>query len=175
MADYDVKPLEGFHPETGLLLAALVDSTREWRENLESPPVEALAWQPSPGSHSIGALILHIVDVESYWFENFAGGRERDPEETKLFLSEETQQYGASWPLPPAQPVEWYFDLHDRIRERSFEALRGIEPDKEFARRDFTCTLRWVVAHVVQHDSYHGGQAVLLHELWKKKSGVQTT
>jgi len=170
MDHYDVRPLEGHHPETGLLLASLVDSTREWRENLESPSVEAVTWQPWPDSHSIGALILHIIDVESYWFETFAAKQERDPEETKLFLSEETQQYGGKWPAPPAEPLSWYFALHDRIRARAFDALRDIAPDTVFERKDFTCTLRWVVAHVVEHDSYHGGQAVLLHEMWKKTS-----
>jgi uncharacterized damage-inducible protein DinB len=167
---YDIAPLEGYDPQIGLLLANLQDSTREWRENLENPPVEAIVWQPAENMHSIGGLILHIIDCEASWFESFAAGRDRAPEELKLLLSEETQQYGTLWPVPPAEPIEWYFDLQDRLRKRGFEALKGIEPERRYDRKQFGCSLRWVVGHVVEHDSYHGGQAVLLHELWKKQA-----
>lgn len=164
----DVERIEGFDPEVGLLLGALAGSTRQWRNNLEEPPVDAIIWQPAPNMHSIGALILHMIDSEQYWLECFAGGKRRTPKENKLFLSKETRQYGPHWPVPPAEPIEWYYELQDRIRARSIETIRNIEPDRQFDRKDATFTFRWVLAHAVEHDAYTGGQAVLLHELWKK-------
>lgn len=170
MAHFDVAPLDGYHPEIGLLLSAMQDSTREWRENLEAPPVEAIVWQPAEGSYSIGGLLLHLIDCEDFWFYTFLAGNPRDPEETALFLSKETDQYEGRWPVPPAQPLSWYYELHDRIRTRAFEALRGIEPDRVYSRegRKSTYTARWVLAHTLEHDAYTGGQAVALHELWRK-------
>lgn len=166
----DIAPLPGYHPEIGLLLAALRDSTREWRENLGEPPIEAIVWQPAPGAHSIGALLLHIADVELFWFESFVGGSPPNPEDLKMLMSEEVRQYEGAWPQPPARPIEWYYDLLDRYRERAWKALEGVPSDRFFADGDeFETSLRWVVSHVVQHDAYHGGQAVLLHELWKKR------
>lgn len=167
--NYDVQPLDGYHPEIAALLSCLVDGTREWRENLERPKVEAIVWQSAPDAQSIGALILHMIDCESYWFEAFAAGKRRDKEEVKLLLSEEVHQYGGRWPVPPAEPIEWYFELQDRIRARCFEAIKGIEPGRQFDRKNYGCTFRWVMAHIVQHDSYHGGQAVMVHEAWKKQ------
>jgi hypothetical protein len=41
----DVAPLADCHPEVGLLLSALQDSTREYRENLDSTVDEAVTWQ----------------------------------------------------------------------------------------------------------------------------------
>ena len=165
---YDIPPVEGHDPQIGLLLAALNDSTREWRENLGTPTVEAMTWQSVPNGHSIGALLLHIIDCEAYWLETFVAGQSRPEGEEALLLCHETKQDDALWPVPPSKPLEWYFELHDKIRQRVFDAVRGIDPTKTYGEGEFSCTFRWVVAHLVEHDSYHGGQAVLLHEEWKK-------
>lgn len=167
----DFQPLEGYHPEVGLLLGALRDSTREWRLHLGEVSEEALRWQGPPPGYSVGMLLLHIIDVEDFWLRVFVGGQPRTEEESALYLSEETDQYEGVWPTPPEKPLSWYFDLHDQVRGRAFEALRGMDPDRTFERpgRGRSYTLRWIVAHVLQHDSYTGGQAVALHEMWKRK------
>ncbi len=165
-----MEPLPGFHPEVGLLLASLQDSTREWRENLGEVLEEALTWQPAPKAYSIGALILHLIDCEDAWFYSFAAGNPREPEEVGLFLSDETDQMSGTWPTPPAKPLSWYYDLHDKIRNRALLSLRDIEPTRTYQRRTpgSTCSLRWVIAHVLEHESYTGGQAVAIHELFLK-------
>ncbi len=168
---YDLKLPEGYDPQIALLLGSLQDSTRDWRENLGSPSVEAIVWQPKPKSHSIGALLLHMADAEAFWFETFAAGKTRPRGEMKLLMVDKIKIYGANWPEPPREPFEWYLELFDGIRNRAIEALQGLPADKVYERKTFSCTLRWVVSHVVEHDSYHGGQAVLLHELWKKDQG----
>jgi uncharacterized damage-inducible protein DinB len=166
----DIAPLPGFNPEIGLLLASLQDSTREWRRYLGEPTTEAIVWQPAPDGHSIGGLLLHLIDVERYWLEEHVAGIAPDPDELKLLLSEETQQGKGIWPAPPAKPIQWYFELHENIRKRAWEAIRGFEPEAFFPDGDeVESSLRWIVSHVVQHDAYTGGQAVLLHEMWKKR------
>jgi len=167
---YDVSPLDGHSPEIGLLLSALDDSTREWRENLEEPTVEAITWRAGEDMYSIGILILHLIDAEDYWFRVIAGGLERDPAETALFMSQELDQYGGRWPIAPAQPISWYYEMQDRFRARAIEAIKGLDPAKQFTRPSGnTFTLRWIVAHVLEHDSYTGGQAVAVHELWRRQ------
>jgi len=174
MLQEDIAPIPGFHPEIGLLLAALQDSTREWRENLENPSVEAITWQIAPNAYSIGALILHIIDCEVGWFERFIGKQPRDMEQDKFLMSAEVQQYDCTWPTPPAQPIEWYYELHDTYRKRAWEALREVDPTTFIAaNEEFETSVRWVVSHIIQHDSYHGGQAVLLHEFWKKQNASE--
>ncbi len=166
---FDVEPLPGYRPDVGLLLASLNDSTREWRDELGDPPLEAITWQAKPGSYSVGGLLLHIMEVEVYWFETVAAALEENVEESKLLMSAEIQQYEGLWPTPPAKPLSWYYDLHDKIRARVFESLKSVDPDSRYDRGDFSFTFRWILAHVVEHDAYHGGQAVLMHELWKKR------
>lgn len=165
---YDVEPLKGFEPEIGLLLSTMDDSTREWRENLEESPVEAITWQPYPKAYSIGALLLHLIDCEAYWLEQVIAGLPERPKESKLFLSQQTNQYKGEWPTPPAKPIGWYFDLHDKIRARTRKAIKKFDdPEMLIKRRKNSFTLRWILAHVAEHDSYTGGQAVLMHEMWK--------
>jgi len=75
-------------------------------------------------------------------------------------------------PTPPAEPIEWYFDILDRARIRVFESIaQHSDSLSEHPNGEYVSTYRWIVAHLVQHDSYHGGQAVLLHETWKKLFG----
>src|ERR1022692_3103830 len=105
---FDIAPRPGYPEPYGTLLATLEDGTREWREELGEPEPELIAWQPYPKGHSIGGVLLHIAEVEAYWVEEFCLGREIDPEEAKLHMSAEIDQYAGSWPSPPAQSISYY-------------------------------------------------------------------
>lgn len=168
---YDIAPLPGMPPEIGTLAATLVDGTREWREELESVSEEAVCWQPFPDGHSIGGLILHIAEVEAWWFEEVAMGKPLSPEELAELRSADIEQYAIRWPKLEPQPVDELFALHDRIRRRSLETLKAftdVAGRRTREKWDYEVTLRWILAHVVEHESYHGGQAVLLKLLHEK-------
>ncbi|MGE0001172.1 MAG: DinB family protein [Fimbriimonadaceae bacterium] len=169
MPRYDVAPLDGFPPETGLMLAALEDSQREWAENLGTPEREAIGWQMHEHGPSIGMLLLHMADCELYWFEQFIGGRPADRELERELLSLDVKQDDGLWPLAPDQPWDWYLALHGRVVRRARAHLRDEDPGRVVSRGEDSFTVRWVVAHVLEHDAYHGGQAVMLHEAWKRR------
>lgn len=167
----DAKPLSGYQEPYGLLCAILQDGTNEWRWELDPDlPEEAVLWQPHPGLHSIGAIILHIASVEVFWLERFALDLPADPEERKLLMADETDVDEWQWPIPPQKPISWYFELHDRIRTRTLEAIKKW-PSPDFAKdlHGDPRTMRWVLGHVIQHEAYHGGQAVLLNRLWQMR------
>lgn len=166
---YDAEPLPGYREPYGLLCSILQDGTREWREELDQEPSEeAVVWQPHPGMHSIGAIILHIAEVEVFWFETVALGLKPDAEDSKLFMSDEIDQDAWSWPVPHAKPLSWYFELHDRVRARTLERIKNWPPaDTVREHHGRPVTLRWIFGHVIEHESYHGGQAVLLNRLWQ--------
>jgi uncharacterized damage-inducible protein DinB len=167
----DLAIQDGLESHLGLLLAVLDDVTSEWREELGEVSKEAIIWQPFPGGHSIGSLILHIADVEAYWIAQVGAGQTRSPEERALLLSEETDQYGVAWPTPPAQPLSWFTARHDDVRARTRQVLQSLnDPMHIGSRRDEEFTLRWLMNHVISHEAYHGGQAVLL-SLMQARSG----
>jgi len=165
----DAKPLPGYQEPYGLLCAILQDGTNEWRLELDPDLSEdAVVWQPHRGMHSIGAVMLHIILVEIFWFEHFVLGLPYDPEEMKLLKAEETKVDDWCWPEPPREPISWYFDLHDRIRARSLEGIKNWPTaDSTKEHHGTQRTMRWVLGHVIQHEAYHGGQAVLLNRLWQ--------
>lgn len=163
----DLSPVPGFEPSIGLLMAGLDDSTREWREELGEVSDEAIVWQPVSGSYSIGALYLHLIEVESAWFEDATGVRAIDPVERKLLMSDEIDVDAGIWPVPPQESLDWYHDLHMKIRTRARGLVQEIDPGAEFGNTR-KVTWRWIVTHVLQHDAYTGGQMVVLHELWKR-------
>ena len=170
----DAEPLSGYQEPYGILCAILQDGTNEWRWELDQDLSEdAMVWQPHPGMHSIGAIILHIIGVEIFWFEQFALGLPPDPEERKLTLKDQIDQEAWRWPVPPRKPLSWYFEFHDRIRARTMESIKKWPPaDSARQHRDRQVTMRWVLGHVIQHEAYHGGQAVLLNRLWQLKESA---
>lgn len=163
----DAQPLPGYPEPYDLLCAILQDGTNEWRNELDSDlGEEAMVWQPLPDTQSIGTTLLHIIGVEIFWLEHVALGLPYDPEEVKITLMQEIDVDVGHWPEPPRQPLSWYFALHDRIRARTLERIKTWPPADETRELDgHPRTLRWILGHVIQHEAYHGGQAVLLSRL----------
>jgi uncharacterized damage-inducible protein DinB len=167
---YDIVPSPEVHIELGILIAALQDGTREWLGELGEPSVEALTWQPFPNGPSIGGCILHIAATEAAWLTPFAKNVERDETNPAYIYNQELDVDAVQWPTPPARPFAWYLDLLELQRAESIAMIAAHnDPAKKHLRDDGSgYCYRWIVGHLVQHDSYHGGQATLLHEYWKK-------
>jgi uncharacterized damage-inducible protein DinB len=168
MQRVDIAPVAGAEARVGLLLAVLDDATREWREELGEVTEDQIVYQPFPNGHSIGGLILHMADVEAFWLYQVAAGKERAEEELKTLLSEETQQYKVEWPTPPRRPLSWYLAQQDAVRDRTRQTVLALNDLEHTALLDEEVfTLRWLLSHVISHEAYHGGQAVLLSLLQK--------
>ena len=173
MERIDLEARAGVDGDLGVLIATLLDGGREWRENLGNPSPEAVVWQPYPNGPSIGGLILHIASCEWYWLGNFANGEPEPVGNSAIEYDLALDQYGPHWPAPPAQPIEWYFEILAAQRAQTVEMIRAHgNPKRTLPRKDYEVTYEWIVAHLVEHDSYHGGQAVLLHEMRKAMTGI---
>ena len=167
----DSAPLPGYQEPYGLLCAILQDGTNEWRGELDPDlSEEAVVWQAYPGGHSIGGILLHMIVVEIFWFERFALDIPYDLDEIKMLKAHECDVDEWRWPDPPRQPISRYFEMHDRVRARTLESIKkwpAADSTREHDGRERT--MRWVLGHVIQHEAYHGGQAVLLNRLWRLK------
>lgn len=169
---FDVSPVAGYEPTYGLMLAMLQDGTREWREELEQIDVDTILWQPNPGAYSIGGLMLHMAECEVYWIEQFCLDKEPSPADEELFLSKEIDQYAGKWPQPPREPLSYYYGILDDVRVRTFRAVKDMPPpDVMKSRGNDQFSMAWVLSHIIGHDSYHGGQIVMLNELYSRLKG----
>jgi uncharacterized damage-inducible protein DinB len=165
---YDVAPVAGYPTDYGLFLATLDDSTREWKGELQEPSPDILCWQPYPRSYSVGGILLHIAAAEAWWTQEFSLGRKLSQDFKEKCLAPQTDVDAGFWPTPPHEPLSYYYEILDGVRARTYELVNEFEPSETVKQSRFgTMTLRWVFAHVIGHDSYHGGQAVMLAEMAK--------
>lgn len=169
MDTFDLDSLPDLHPEIALLVATLLDGRREWKENLGEVTDEAVVWQPYENGPSIGGILLHIAGCETFWFDSFARDLTPDASLPHIAYDNELDQDNHVWPTPPAKPFAWFLEVLDQRWEESLESIRAVNrPDAIYSGRGVQLTFRWFVGHIVEHDSYHGGQMVLLHEMWKR-------
>lgn len=168
----DIAPLPGYPEPYGMLLATLQDGTAEWRNELwHDCDADMMTRRVRPGGQSIGALILHMIIVELDWLESFVLGREIGEDVKQELMWDQIDVDAGIWPDPPHQPSSWYFDLQDRYRIRTLEIIKDFPaPDALIPGRQDTFTPRWILGHVIQHESYHGGQVVMIYDLCEKAS-----
>lgn len=173
----DVEPISDLSPELSLIGAMLQDGTRKWREELGDVTEEQIVWQPGPNLHSIGAILLHIAEVEGYWIQEVILNRP-----FTLFELEqaglEIIQYDVNWPKPPSQPLNWYIEMLDRVRAETLRALASMgDPVRRITlpNRKYEVTVRWILQHVLNHEAYHAGQAVLLKLLNESVQGLRSS
>jgi uncharacterized damage-inducible protein DinB len=171
----DAEPLAGYREPYGGLCAILNDATEDWRGELSDEPAENLGadvmtWRVRPDGQTIGAVLLHMGIVEYWWFQEFVLGRDVSPELKKTLMWGKINVDKGIWPDPPAEPMSWYLALLDECRARMLEVIKEWPaPDVPIEMKGVgrSCTPRWVLGHVIQHESYHGGQVVMLQDLWK--------
>ncbi len=170
MTHYDIEPWPETSADLGVLISTWQDGTREWREYLESPCEDAIVWQIYPNGPSIGGVLLHMAACEAYWLQIFVDGEDLGDENVAWNYDRTVKQDIPFWTPPPSQPIDWYFSVLDDTRRAMIERIRRhADSVSVHARSDYTVTYRWILAHLVEHDSYHGGQVVLIHEAWKAK------
>lgn len=167
--------------EIALLLRLLDESTAHWRNEMLyqmsnqfpegwgriEPTIDQIVWQPFAGGHSIGALLLHMAGVEIFWLHDVGSGRTIAEEKDPLLLAWPADQDAVDnvqWPTPPRQPLSWYFGQLDAVRARTKDLLQTATPDDVHTRQadGAQFTMRWLLGYVNVHESYHGGQCVLL-------------
>ncbi|WP_309685764.1 DinB family protein [Armatimonas sp.] len=144
-------------------LVQLDQASHEWLSELGDDVNEAeLIWQAFPDGHSIGAVLTHIAEVEAYWLHHIACGEPYQDMEGDV-LNGEIDQYGIKWPPPPPHPLSFYKALLATTRDKTKTLIGALEnPNHTALRGEREFTLSWLMTHVIVHEAYHGGQAVLL-------------
>jgi len=166
MAAIDLPGLPESADEVRLLWALLDDTTRMRRAEAGPIAPATLVWSPAPGMHSIGSVLMHIIDAEAYWIHEVLGGVARTPEERTLHQADATNQWNHQWANAPELDHAALLALHDTVRERS-KRLAGAfdDPAATFPKAEGRFTLRWVLKHVATHEAYHYGQIEMLRQM----------
>ncbi len=164
-------------PEIGLFLAQMDDQSRRLTEDSRGATVAELAWQPRPGTNTIGMLMAHNAIVELYWISIAAG----IPCDCQGLLGVGMDDDGIPLPegaLPPAtlagKDLAFFDDLRARARAFTYGwAKRWTADDLDrtvpWTRRDgeWTVNVRWILYHVLEHEAGHYGQINFVRHLYR--------
>lgn len=160
-------PSEFRNAEIALLAAALNDGTRELRDEFGEVTPEELAYTPVSGRYNAAAVILHHAAVEDKWIrcDLFGESREESDSRFPLFTKELFER--GEWPDLGGLTLQEIYRRSDEVRRETLARLALIEDAAQptVTSPEWRETARWVVNHLIGHESYHYGQAVLLVEM----------
>jgi len=142
--------------------------------SLKNLSINELDWQYQEGWNTIGALLFHIVGIETYFRIEFVEGRKlTDAENDKLLPALDMGIYLPK--LIRQQPLEEYIKQLNASRELMLNALAKLTHD-DFTRRiddydeETGCNLAWVLYHMAEDEIYHRGQISIIRKLYKTQS-----
>lgn len=143
--------------------------------SLKNLSINELDWQYQEGWNTIGALLLHIVAIETYFRIEFVEGRKlTDAENDKLLPSLDMGIHLRK--LINQRPLEDYIKQLSASRELMLNALAKLTHE-DFTRRiddydeETGCNLAWVLYHMAEDEIYHRGQISIIRKLYKAHIG----
>ena len=142
--------------------------------SLKSLSVQEIDWQYKDGWNTIGALLSHIVGIETYFRIAFVEGRKLTDEENDKW--QPAMDMGSYLPqLINQQPVEDYIAQLTESRELMLNSLKNITHEDLTRRIDdyddeTGCNLAWVLYHMAEDEIYHRGQISIIRKLYKERA-----
>jgi uncharacterized damage-inducible protein DinB len=117
---------------------------------------EQIRWRPAPGANSIGALVMHLSDVERFWVRQVFAGEAVAPRIARA----ESFAVPEGWST--ADVVAWY-----RNETAAADAVLDAATDANVASRASfrPTTLRWILFHLIEEIGRHVGHLDITREL----------
>jgi len=141
--------------------------------SLKNLSAKELDWQYKEGWNTIGALLSHIIGIETYFRIEFVEGRRFTDDENEKWLP--AIEMGVQLPkLIIQQPVEDYVAQLTESRELMFSVLANLTHE-DFTQRidsyddETGCNLAWVLYHMAEDEIYHRGQISIIRKLYKDR------
>lgn len=172
----DVEPWPGMTPAVGRLARMLFEQRDRFVRMTAGLSIDDVAWKPSPGANSIGALLLHMGAVPLwYLYEVFQG--EAMPEELAARYCLDLDDEAAPLDAPRKSAgrliaeMEWAHDqLAEWLRQRTDPDLNRTYAPR---RGGAAMTLRWVLWHLVEDTLHHRGQVAYIRRLLVERSDAE--
>jgi uncharacterized damage-inducible protein DinB len=123
----------------------------------------ALNWRPTAtDTNSIFQLLTHIIGSEAWWLHQIVGGVDIHRDRPAEFAVGGTD-------------IASLKVRYEAVARHSEEVLRGLSPADLSVARDTTMgphTVRWCIAHVIDHTARHIGHIELTCQLWHARKAA---
>jgi uncharacterized damage-inducible protein DinB len=170
MSRHVLEPHPGLAPGIGYYLSAMEEVRGQLRTAVKNIDVEALGRPAFLGAHSIGALVMHIGEAEWWWMQCHVAGHQMTDEDRRA-------PYWDVLVAPDAfgkkgYTAEFCLQQADNIRNQTRELLFGFG-NKDLERiitaspsgKKHEYSLRWILHHLIDHESQHKGQILMLKRI----------
>jgi uncharacterized damage-inducible protein DinB len=115
-----------------------------------------------PSSLTLGSLVHHLALAEHYWFyETFAGGNPIEP------WAGRTEGEGWELTIAPDLDTNVIFGRYTEACDCSRAIAEQADSLEELGARETsggTCSLRWILIHMIEETARHAGHADLIRE-----------
>jgi uncharacterized damage-inducible protein DinB len=164
-----IAPVDGLSREIGLMVAALEEVRAQTVALIADMSRDQLAKRFVPGAHQIGALALHIGENEFWWIEAIFAQKEiTDADKQFAHLDNTTEEDFALKGYSAQDCIDFLRRIHHRTTTTLSQAddlaldqviTVGSDPVR------FKGSLRWIIHHLIDHESHHKGQISMLKRL----------
>lgn len=161
-AQIKIEPEKGFTPQIGVLVSMLNDMSKRVERTVKNLKVNEVDFLLDENANSIGTLIFHLAATEKLYqlltFEN----REFNEEEKKVWGTRMSMGEAARKQFK-GKEIDYYLDVYKKVRVKTLEYLK--EKDDEWLAKvdkELSMNYHWAWYHVMEHQSSHLGQILLL-------------
>jgi hypothetical protein len=161
-AQNTVGPITDYSPQVGTMVSMLNDMKSRVERTVKDLSIEELDHLMDKKSNRIGSLIMHLAATEAFYQVFTFEGRE--------FNKEEEEKWGTAMSLGDdarekyqGHDVNYYLDAYTEVRNRTMELMKG-KDDAWLAELNASGNMNyhWAWYHVMEHQSSHLGQILLL-------------
>lgn len=167
-----ITPPAGIDDGVGRWIWALEDVRRRTLGALDGLDEAALDWSPDEQAHSIATLLYHIAAIEADWLYAEVLELEAFPEAAAALFPHDVAGADGRLTRIAGESLVQHRARLDAIRANVLDAVGGMSLE-EFRRprslAAYDVTPEWVVYHLVQHESEHGGEILRLRRLLNSK------
>jgi len=165
-----LEPAEGLSREIGLLVAGLEHSRSKTYEVLSDLSPAEIARKILPTAHSIGAMAMHLGEVEYWWVQSAAMQREMTDEGIKLSHWLDTFEND----VDKGFTAEYCLETLKKISSLTREAMTSFNDDgleMLYTRPEIEgrqVSLRWLLQNLIDHEAHHRGQMAMVKRLMRE-------
>ena len=118
---------------------------------------------------SVGTLLLHIAAVEWSWIFMDIDKQEMDFDKWKYGFA---LRKDVNLPQIKGKSKEFFITLLEEVRKQVHDRLKQFkDEDLEILidSDDEKCSIEWIIHHIIEHETMHIGQILLLKRLYEKE------
>ena len=166
-AQYTVKPQQGYTPQIGMMVYMLEDLKGRITEQVKDLDQSQTDFLFDANANSIGALVMHLVSTEAYYYMETLEGRQwTEDERMRLGLAGELN--AETREKLKGHPIQHYLGLWDEVREKTLAGLKTKDDEWFASNFEEGINLHYIWYHVMEHSANHMGQIALVKNRFPK-------